>query len=319
MDSPCIIWHLSDGKTGHVNQVRGLVRALGKWVNTESHLIDLDTSKRWRMFRWWLTGRFPPGEGLPDPTLIVAAGHRTHPAMLAARRARGGRTVVLMAPQMPRRWFDLCFIPEHDCIKPADNVIITRGVLNVVDPSDEQSPNIGLMLIGGPSLDFDWSTMQLVEQVRAIVGADEAVMWTLTTSRRTPKDTTAALAGIESPNLNVVPVEQTDHGWVAAHLAQAAQAWVTEDSVSMIYEALTAGAAVGLLAVPRARTRRRIRGGTPRTYQGLEKLSQEGWLMMFEQWQQRGRLQPPPQRLAEAPRCAEIVYERLLKPTRSDA
>ena len=56
--------------------------------------------------------------------------------------------------------------------------------------------------------------------------------------------------------LTVVPVAATGPDWLPAQLARAGQAWATADSVSMVYEALTAGAAVGILDVPRQRASR---------------------------------------------------------------
>jgi mitochondrial fission protein ELM1 len=53
--------------------------------------------------------------------------------------------------------------------------------------------------------------------------------------------------------LTIVPFAATSPDWLPTQLARADQAWVTADSVSMVYEALTAGAAVGVLDVPRPR------------------------------------------------------------------
>ena len=42
-------------------------------------------------------------------------------------------------------------------------------------------------------------------------------------------------------------------GWIFEEMQKAEAVWVTEDSVSMIYEALTAGCKVGLIQIDRAK------------------------------------------------------------------
>ena len=91
---------------------------------------------------------------------------------------------------------------------------------------------------------------------------------------------------------------------VARHgtLARAGQAWATADSVSMVYEALTAGAAVGILDVPRKRASRISRG--------LDRLAADGWVTSVVDWQQRPPLHRPPGVFNEAERCARWIVER---------
>ena len=106
----------------------------------------------------------------------------------------------------------------------------------------------------------------------------------------------------EGRGVDVRPVRNTPPGWAMAQVARSAQAWVTEDSVSMVYESLTAGAATGLLAVPRL--------GETRITAGVAELQREGFVTTFADWQRDGALHAPPGRLAEADRIAEIVLSR---------
>jgi mitochondrial fission protein ELM1 len=100
-----IVWRILDGKPGHEKQTRGLSQALASLVPVSLH--DLPSNRRWRDWLHWLGGTFPAGQDLPRPDLILIAGHATHWAGLAARRAHGGRLIVLMRPSLPRGWFDL--------------------------------------------------------------------------------------------------------------------------------------------------------------------------------------------------------------------
>jgi mitochondrial fission protein ELM1 len=93
---------------------------------------------------------------------------------------------------------------------------------------------------------------------------------------------------------------------VPQKLARAAQVWVSQDSVSMVYEALTSGAAVGLFPVPGKRTGRVARG--------MNQLEQGGWVTSFSAWDRATPLPSPPAQLHEARRCAELICERLQLP-----
>jgi mitochondrial fission protein ELM1 len=86
---------------------------------------------------------------------------------------------------------------------------------------------------------------------------------------------------------------------VAAQLARSHSAWVTEDSVSMVYEALTAGVATGLLEVP-ARGRDRVAAG-------IRRLAATGQVTPFGDWAAGRFLQPPAEVFDEANRCAEWI------------
>ena len=300
MPAPIVLWLITDNKPGHRSQLQGLTQALAARTAVEPHWIDApaERSALWQ----WLTGRFPPGAALPAPDFILVAGHRTHLAGLAARRARGGRLIALMRPSLPLGCFDLCVIPQHDRPPARTNVIATRGVLNAVRPSAEREPGTGLLLIGGPSKHHGWDTPSLLAQIDAVLAATPALQWTLTTSRRTPADTESALLTLRARGVDVRPMRDTPQGWAMEQVARSAQAWVTEDSVSMVYESLTAGAATGLLEVPRL--------GETRVTAGVTELQREGLVTSFDAWQQEGTLRPPPSRLAEADRVADALLAR---------
>ena len=295
-----ILWRFTDGKPGHEKQTLGLSRALERLAGAQT--LSLPAPGRGQSLAWWLSGRFPPGEGLPAPDLLLGAGHATHPALLVARRARGGRAVVLMRPSLPLALFDLCLVPEHDGPPSRGNVLATRGVLNTVVPSARHDPGRGLILAGGVSAHFGWDDRLVAEQIAEIVRTSPEVRWDLTDSRRTPAGLFEALRAADLPNLVIHPHHATPPGWLEEALSDAGRVWVSEDSVSMLYEALTAGCPVGLLRLPDARP--------SRVGRGVERLLVEGWITSIEAWRQSGRLSPPPGRFDEAERCAREIVER---------
>jgi mitochondrial fission protein ELM1 len=214
-------------------------------VPCEIHEIAIHS--RWQGFFNWILKRFPLIQPLPKPHLILAAGHATHLHLLAAQRTYGGKTVVVMKPSLPLNWFDYCLIPEHDHPAPAANVINTRGGLTNVLPTSFHNANEGLILIGGPSPHFHWNNQEIASQVDTLANLRNDLDWTLTTSRRTPDDfLPLLLSRLQNRKINVIPIAQTPPGWVENKLAHAGQTWVTPDSVSMLYEALTSGCKVGI-------------------------------------------------------------------------
>ncbi len=291
------VWRFVDGKPGHEKQSRGLVGALSRLTPTSCH----DLPARVGMVDI-LARRFPLGQGLPDPDLIVGAGHACHLPMLAAQRVRGGKTIVLMRPSLPAPLFDLCIIPEHDHPFRRPNVIVTLGVLNAAQLGGEGRKGRGLILVGGNSTHYIWDSVSITRQVIDIVNSTPGTAWRLTTSRRTPADF-IGLIGRQAPaNLEIISHDQSPPGWLEQALAESDLVWVSEDSVSMLYEALTAGASTGLLRLPTP--------GTGRVADGVQRLIDDGWITPYSTWRQTNRLISPPSPLDEAARCARIMLER---------
>lgn len=300
--SSLTLWRLIDGKPGHEKQSLGLARALQRLAAARWHDIPVHGTRlaAVRAALLWGLKRFPAGHRLPAPDLILAAGHPTHLPALAARRTFGGRIVVLMRPSLPLALFDLCLIPAHDRPRTRPNVIVTHGVLNAVQPSPRHEANRGLFLIGGPSRHYRWDTAAVAAQVREVVTARPDLAWTLTTSRRTPADFLTALGA--PPGLAIQPYTQTPAGWLEAALAASGEVWVSPDSGSMVYEALTAGCRVGLLELdPRPDSR---------IASDIAHLIEAGWVTPIARWRRDHALAPAPAGFNEAERCARLILER---------
>jgi len=298
MTRPLVVLVLSDGKRGHESQSYGLVEALRRLTPVEDHKVTLRG-------RYHLRELLKPRlHDLPRPDLVVAAGHRTHGMLIAMARATDAPCVLLMKPTLPTWLFDLCFVPYHDLRGRGtpEYVVPTRGALNRVPPPDEAPRRGGLILLGGPSSSHRWDSRAVRRMVTTIVGAGGDRPWRATDSRRTPVGELSALAGA-CQALAVYPHAHTGRDWLPQRLSEAAEVWVTEDSVSMIYEALSSGARVGLLPVPRRKPRGRV-------VSGIDRLAEEGYLTRFDDWRPGTELKPPPEVLQEATRCARIVLQR---------
>lgn len=302
---PLTIWRLIDGKAGHESQSLGLVQALIKQADCQT--IDIKVSNGFEAMVCLLTSTWGLGAGLPLPDLIIGAGHATHLHLLAAQRAYGGKTIVLMQPSLPAKLFDLCLIPEHDQYQGNAEYLQTRGVLNPIQPEGEHASNQALIMIGGPSKHCDWDTLKLIAQVYELVNHNAHIHYTLTTSRRTPKSFLSAVKRIHFPNLVVVPFEETEKGWVAQQLSESAFAWVTEDSVSMVYEALTAKVAVGLLNMPVNKK--------SRVSKGIQKLINQGMVARFDFLQTYQQKLKTVVGFVEADRCSRWILHAWMQPT----
>jgi hypothetical protein len=126
--------------------------------------------------------------------------------------------------------------------------------------------------------------------------------WQLTDSRRTPNGFLEQ-ARMRLKGLEIFSCQETSPDWLPSKLREADEVWASEDSVSMIYEALSSGARVGLLPVPRLKPDSRV-------LRGIDELVETGYLTPFSAWQRIGQLRPAPEALNEAGRCAEIVLGR---------
>jgi len=302
MHKPLTIWRFTDGKRGHESQTLGLANALRRLLPVEESLIQSQPTRP--SLRQWLLRSFPAGADLPRPDLLLGAGRLTHWPLLAAKRATAARAVILMHPApWLRSRFDLCFVPEHDAVV-APNVLSTRGALTAVSPGGAHATSRGVILIGGPSSHHAWDSPVMVAQVTRIVAQNPSLLWKVTTSRRTPAETTAALLALELDNLEVWPVAETGPDWVPTELAASAVSWVTEDSVSMVYESLTSGATTGVLPVPRRRSASRV-------IRGLDSLIESGTATRFDSASPFLPVdRPAPLPFDEASRCASVLLER---------
>ncbi len=298
---PLVVWIVSDGKPGHLNQSRGLAEALARATRTDLHTIP--ALPAWRAWFALLFKR-NPAPALPIPDLILGAGHATHPSLLAARRATGGRAVVLMKPSLPRRLFDLVVVPAHDKLTADARTLVTEGALNRIRPAAEADASRrqrGLMLIGGVSPHFEWNSDAIRVQIKSLLARTPGMRWTLATSRRTPDDFLAQFA--EHASLDVVPHTATPPDWLPAQLAASGTVWVTPDSASMVYEALTAGADVGVFDLP----------VNPKSRVGwaIAGLADARRITRFVRWCAHGTLHSNTTPLAEADRCAAWILEWL--------
>ncbi|MEZ6124045.1 MAG: ELM1/GtrOC1 family putative glycosyltransferase [Planctomycetaceae bacterium] len=292
------IWCLLDGKAGHQNQVLGLAEAIRRQVSAELHPVVLTPSQRG--FRSLLPSS---SRGLPEaaPDLMIGAGHATHLPLWTFRRRFGGKSVVLMKPTLPLRCFDLCLVPDvHRLRHVPENTILTHGVLNRIQPSVTHDSGKGLILIGGPCSHYRWDSEKIADQCRAVIDRSPRTEWTIATSRRTPADFIEWCSAFETPHALIRP-DDVGPDWLVQQLSVSGTVWVSEDSVSMTYEAVTAGGQVGVLELRRHRSNR--------VTDCIDVLVSEGYVTRWSLWQTTGKLDRRSHTFCEADRCARKILQ----------
>jgi mitochondrial fission protein ELM1 len=290
---PIVIWQLTDKRRGHDRQSLGLSNAISKLTAAETHIVNLESFTLLNLLRHG----FSTPQELPLPHLIIGAGHQCQNALIKAKKLAGGLSICLMKPSLPRAWFDLCIIPEHDKVSRRQNTIETKGVLNPVVSNIAPPSNNGVVLIGGPSRHHNWDANGLVSQIRTIIEDDSRTNWTIANSRRTPSGTANLIMNDPILKDKFFQVDDLPLNWIDQKIESCGRIWVTADSVSMIFEALSTKAKVGIIDVPAKRSDR-INTIAP----NLQKL---GWVY-------HGDATPdtPRPNLNEANRCAMTILKR---------
>lgn len=247
------IVYVTDGKAGHRSQALGLYKAMQRLSKQPVTFEEVATESlsRFNLFLARGNQQHPLIQQTPD--YIFSVGSQTQlKALLLGQVFPKAKTVVLMKPKFPLHWFDYVVVPKHDGIAAEKNIIVTEGALNpIVNEKRHQSKRI-LIALGGDSKRHKWNDAKVLEAIEKIVQDNKKSDIILTTSRRTPKQFLTQLNTHSfAAKLQIFPVEDTPQGWIFEQMQLAEAVWVTEDSVSMIYEALTAGCKVGLIAIDR--------------------------------------------------------------------
>lgn len=255
------IVYVSDGKAGHRSQAVGLFKAMQR--QSAEHVtfqeISIDDLPLFSLIK----AIFLPQTSLcaQAPDYIIGVGSHTQSRVLLLGKVYpAAQTVILMKPNFPFGWFDHVIIPEHDGIAEQGNVILTQGALNPIVNEQRHQQNRVLIALGGSSKRHQWNDAKVLDSIQQIAEQNEGATILLTTSRRTPKDFLNLLSQQSfASQLQIFPVEQTPQGWIFEQMQQAEAVWVTEDSVSMIYEALTAGCKVGVIKIDRLKEDRIVK------------------------------------------------------------
>jgi mitochondrial fission protein ELM1 len=240
-----VIWRFTDGKAGHDKQSLALVDSLMN--QTKCRLFDFNVQSKLNPLFNIIFKNYKLPEGIIKPDIAIGAGHKTHLHLLAVKRCLNAKIVVIMKPSLPLMFFDLCIIPKHDGIKNGANVINTQSSLVRFNSNLKKKENIGLILIGGPSKHYFWDSKIVLEEICKISKKFKFRRLLLSTSRRTPFDFLDKLNELKISNIKVYEYSKIKSDWLDRRINKVKNIWVTNDSYSMITEALASGADIEII------------------------------------------------------------------------
>jgi mitochondrial fission protein ELM1 len=273
---------LSDGKPGHVNQSIAFARLLDlpydiRRVSFRNRLYKA-LSYFFDKMGIYTSDLFDVAGDLPECSVVVSAGSGTYYASRFLSRALGVRSVAIMLPRNYRYDFDLIVAQQHDRPPVRDNILILPANLSFPEPKGlverrGNGPCVSL-IIGGPSRHYEMSVSLVENQVKQLVTLFPDADFLVTTSRRTPAAVEELIDNGPFRYKIIASREQVNP--VADLLAISDYVFVTEDSTSMISEAVSFGKAnVEVLPLP-------LLGKTHKVRSMLKVLSELECLHIFD-------------------------------------
>ena len=209
----------------------------------------------------------------PGDALFLSAGSGAAPFALALARVKGHKSCTIMTPSaLGTSPFDFAIIPEHDHPRENKNTLVTLGAPNAIfpdqlersgwelaqkyPPAEGKEAEKWALLLGGDDENYrlspEWIRRSVTPILEAAVKTGAEIY--ITTSRRTSPDAEEELARLARScgAVRMLLLASKDpFNPVPGMLGLCSRVFVTEDSVSMVSEAVTAGRAVFLLRVER--------------------------------------------------------------------
>lgn len=302
---------VTDRRPGHEKQSRGVVQALRRYLRvdlTECAVTRPSPAQNLLFFARYWCGSSLGGVDVDGCDLVIGSGSSTHLPILALARQHQARSVICMTPPWPLRdRFDLCLSPIHDRVRPAANIFSTIGPPTSSQATDTHDSTKGLICIGGSDpASHVWNEKRIVADVKSLIKRSRQILsWTLASSPRTPKSTEYLLDMLaqETAEVRFVPFSQTEPGWIEQQYRQHQVVWITADSISMVYEALSSGCRVGLIPVAWRKKNSKFR------YSEAYLVSRRLIMPLSAQLDDTGTWEKR-QPLDEADRCAREIVKR---------
>lgn len=258
-------WIIADNKAGMINQAIGLAEALGYPYEIKTNGLKWP----WTLLTPFVRLPYPMCQAkgtdklkAPWPDVIITCGRQSIlPALWVKKMSKGKAFLIkIQNPQIALSHFDLVITPQHDLIT-GPNVIQTIGSLHRVtdavlekakvewaDRLNDFPRPLFSVIIGGNSKHYEM-TPEKTEQFMADLASlarEKGGSLCVTISRRTPD----FAKNLIQEKLKAVPHFFYDGEGENPYFALMAFGdflFVTEDSVSMVSEALSTGKPVYLL------------------------------------------------------------------------
>jgi len=293
-----VVWRLLDGKTGHEKQTLALINSLKLEISIKT--IDINIHS----FLFFILFSTNQLKKYSKPDFIIAAGHKTHTSLLYLKYFFGGKSILIMKPSLPCNWFDICIIPEHDKFEEKGLIYWTKGALANTTNLIKKNEKKGLILIGGTSRHYEWDSESVVNQIEQLLNNNTSIHFILSPSRRTPKDFILKINKLSFVNLKIHSTQKQNKNWLQNQMNKTKYAWISEDSISMIYESLTAGQNVGLLVLKSK--------GKSRITNEVDRLKKQKFIFSNDNKSYKNRNKSHTV-INEAIRCAKLIKKQFIQ------
>jgi mitochondrial fission protein ELM1 len=236
---------LNDGRMGHLNQCI----AFAKLQDASYAIIDVSYSyKFFKVLSYLLDKLFIYSDQIfkcmiPDEKFdyVVAAGSTSAYPLKVISKMLHAKSVSMMLPQGYRYDLDIIFAQEHDNPPKAANIIAIPANFSFVTPQGffhASGRSIGIV-IGGDNKIFHFSKEKLKQQLDFIFESFQGYAFAVTTSPRTSKEIETLLN--EYPFDYKVIYSVNPINPIPDFLDQCERVFITQDSTSMISEAVSFG------------------------------------------------------------------------------
>ena len=283
-------WVITEGLKGTENQCLALAEAVG--LTPDIKIVKL--KQPWKSVTPWIDHfskkAFAAGSSefkAPWPDLIIASGRKAIAPSLWIKRENEGRTklVIVQSPVVKNDAFDLVVAPRHDNYKHG-NVLAITGALSLINAAKlasaktqwqstfekMPSPRVAV-LVGGNSRTHTITrdiVKKLTMQLEQLLAKGHSVM--VTASRRTPIEMQKKMSKtLSHPNLYFW--DGSGDNPYQGMLAWADILLVTEDSVSMLSEAVSTGKPVYII---------KMQGGSERFQRFYDYLFENDYARPFD-------------------------------------
>ncbi|MFT5699280.1 MAG: mitochondrial fission protein ELM1 [Desulforhopalus sp.] len=300
-----------DGRPGHEKQSLGIVQALATIVQVNTFVVDISKRKLSAQFKSYLDFLLsfsPTNISFPEKAdLVIGTGTRTHSTVLNIKKHFKIPAVTCMTPgRHIRKFFDICFVPEHDGCERRNNYFFTCGAPNICVNKGQHQKDKGLILLGGiDEKSHVWDSSDIEGKISQIISQEKHVDWIISSSPRTPQITVAAVRILADSftNADFFHYKDTRKGWVEEQYDLCSTVWVTTDSISMLYEALSSGCRVNVLQMKWKRSSSKFK-------KNEDLLLDKKLVTPFSSWKSGSEGKPATHKLNEAQRCADYILEK---------
>lgn len=297
-----------DGRPGHEKQTRGIISNLKQSIDVE--VTEIDTSKHKLIDRYknycllLVPQRLQIQQKDIQADIAIGTGSRTHAILLLLRRRYNIPVYTCMTPPFViRSCFTCCFVPEHDSTPRRSNIFYTLGAPNCSVDKQQHDPEQGLVLLGGiDTASHIWNDEQIADMVRMVIEKSANIHWTISSSPRTPDKTIVKIGQITKRHDNVefFHYKDTPAGWIERQYEKCKTVWVTSDSISMLYEALSAGCNVNIFPMQWKRNSSKFK-------KNEDILLNKRRVRSYQEWLEGGYGTTYNEHLNEAQRCADQI------------